>query len=274
MRLFKHTTRYLNFNSCHNFSQKVGLVKTLLFRATSKLITNYRDETNKIKFVCNALRENDYPDWLLNKMKKEIKHKKVNKSDRMSKKKCNYVGLPYIKCLSDEMSRILRKFYIGVCTYPYKIIGNILPKIKDSVDEIYKRGAIYKIPCKDCSDVYAYIGEMGRRFNTRLSEHKRDLKPINLAKLKEDDLNKKTALVKHCFNCEQRIDFGNFEILNYNIDYDKGKFLELLYINSRKNSINDKDWNVFPKTYSNIKNLTMNVGFHPVKFVSVARSSY
>ena len=65
-----------------------------------------------------------------------------------------------------------------------------------------------------------------------LSEHKRDLKPINLAKLKEDDLNKKTALVKHCFNCEHRIDFGNFEILDYNIDYDKRKFLESLYINN------------------------------------------
>ena len=67
-----HTARYLNFNSCHNFSQKVGLVKTLLFWANSKLITNYRDKTNEVKFVCNALRENDYPDWLLNKVKKEI----------------------------------------------------------------------------------------------------------------------------------------------------------------------------------------------------------
>ena len=248
-----HTTRYLNFNSCHNFSQKVGLVKTLLFRANSKLITNYRDKINEVKFVCNALRDNDYPDWLLNKMKKEIKHKKVNKIVCMSEKISNYVGLPYIKGLSDELSRILRKFNINVYTYPYKTIGNILPKIKDSVDDIYKRGAIYKIPCKDCSNVY--VGETGRCFNTRLSEHKRDLKPINLAKLKEDDLNKKTALVKHCFNCEHRIDFGNSEILDYNIDYEKRKFLESLYINNTKNSINDKDRNVFPKINSNIKNL-------------------
>ena len=71
-------------------------------------------------------------------------------------------------------------------------------------------------------------------------------------------------MVKHCFNCEHRIDFGNFEILNYNIDYDKRKFLESLYINNTKNSINDKHWNVFPKIYSNIKNLTMNVGFQPL----------
>ena len=88
-------------------------------------------------------------------------------------------------------------------------MGNILPKLKDSVDAIYKSGAIYKIPSKDCSGVYKYIGETGRCFYTRLSEHKRDLKSINLAKLKEDDLNKKTALVKHCFKCEHRIDFVN-----------------------------------------------------------------
>ena len=75
------------------------------------------------------------------------------------------------------------------------------------------------------------------------------MKPINLAKLKEDDLNKKTALVKHCFNCEHRIDFGNFEILDYNIDYDKRKFLELFYINSTKNSINDKDIVMFFQKY-------------------------
>ena len=137
------------------------------------------------------------------------------KSDRINKEKYNCVGLPYIKGISYEMSRILRKFNIGVYTYPYKTIGNILHKIKESVDGIYKRGAIYKIYCKDCSCVY--IGKMDRCFNTRLSEHKRELKPINLTKLKEDDLNKKTALVKHCFKCEHRIDVGNFEILNYNI---------------------------------------------------------
>ena len=99
--------------------QKVGLVKKLLFRANSKLITNYRDKINEVKLVCNALRDNDYPDWLLNKMKKEIKHKKVNKSVCMSEKISNYVGLPYtsIKGLSDEMARILRKFNINVYTY-------------------------------------------------------------------------------------------------------------------------------------------------------------
>ena len=59
--------------------------------------------------------------------------------------------------------------------------------------------------------------ETGRCFITRLSEHKHDLKLINMAKLKEDEMNKKTILIKHCFKYEQGIDFVNFQILNFNI---------------------------------------------------------
>ena len=73
------------------------------------------------------------------------------------------------------------------------------------------------------------MDEIGRCFNTHLSKHKSDLKPINMAKLK-DDLNKKTALVKHCFKNKHKIDFVNFEVLNFNIDFDKRKLIESLYV--------------------------------------------
>ena len=71
------------------------------------------------------------------------------------------------------------------------------------MDVICKRGAIYKTPYKDCSGVC--IGGKCRCFNTRLYVGKCDLKPINMAKL-TDKLNKKNALVKHCFKYERRID--------------------------------------------------------------------
>ena len=67
-----------------------------------------------------------------------------------------------------------------------------LPQLKDFVDAIHNYGAIYKISCKDCSGVY--IRETDRFFNTRLSEYKRDLKSINMVKLKEDDLTKKNCI--------------------------------------------------------------------------------
>ena len=119
----------------------------------SKLITNYRDKAKEVLSICNTLGNNDYPDWLLNKIKKEIKHKKVDKNDHISKEKCNYVGLPYFEDFTNVVSRILRKFNIGVYIYPHKTIRNILHQLKDSVDVIYKRGVIYKSPCKDCSGV-------------------------------------------------------------------------------------------------------------------------
>ena len=53
----------------------------------------------------------------------------------------------------------------------------------------------------------------GRCFNTRLSEHKRDFKPISMAKLKEDDLNKKLHWLNIAFNYEHRINFVKFKIL-------------------------------------------------------------
>ena len=68
-----------------------------------------------------------------------------------------------------------------------------------------------------------------------------------MAKLKEDELNEQTALVKHCSKYEHRSDFVSFEILNFNIDFNKIKFLEPLIINNTKNLMNDKDWNVIPK---------------------------
>ena len=71
------------------------------------------------------------------------------------------------------VSRILLKFNIGVYNYLYKAIRCALPPLKDSVHLIYKRGAIYKISCKDCSSLC--IGKMGRATNTRLSERKRNL---------------------------------------------------------------------------------------------------
>ena len=62
----------------------------------------------------------------------------MNKSDHISKEKYNYVGLLYFEGLTNEVSKILRKFNIGVNTYPHKTIGSILPQLKDSVVQFTK----------------------------------------------------------------------------------------------------------------------------------------
>ena len=50
-----------------------------------------------------------------------------------------------------------------------------------------------------------------------------------MTKLKADELNKKATLIKHCFKYEHKINFVNFEILNFNIDFEKKIFRIIIY---------------------------------------------
>ena len=111
---------------------------------------------------------------------------------------------------------------------------------------IYK---IYKIPCLDCTGVY--IGETGRSFKTRRKEQQRDVKPDIIAKLTNEELNKKSALVKHvCLNIH-RIDWESSAILAIESDYKKGRFLESFYIHIHNidSSFSDKMNSFHPGLY-------------------------
>ena len=77
--------------------------------------------------------------------------------------------------------------------------------------------AVCKILYKDCCGVY--VDDTGMWFNTCKSEHRRDLKPLNKEKLKENELNKKVALVWHCYKHKHKNDFVNFEIWNFYIGF-------------------------------------------------------
>ena len=75
-----------------------------------------------------------------------------------------------------------------------KTLKDILPKAKDSVERSSRPGVVYQIPCRDCTGIY--IGETGRAYKTRLAEHKRDLRPENLAKVDDNNFDKKRC----CFS--------------------------------------------------------------------------
>ena len=71
-----------------------------------------------------------------------------------------------------------------------------------------------------------YIRETGRSFKTRRKEHQRDVKPDIIAQLTNEDLKKKSTLVKHvCLN-GHRIDWESSAILAIENDYKKRRFLE------------------------------------------------
>ena len=67
--------------------------------------------------------------------------------------------------------------------------------------------------------------------------------------------NNTTALSKHTVELGQSIDWENYEILQIETDYHKGKFIESFYINSLFNVLNDKKSVCFPSIYQNYQNL-------------------
>ena len=91
----------------------------------------------------------------------------------MSSKSTRMVVLPYIKGLSERMTRAMRTHNISTAYKPCRRLRNILVHPKDKIEQKDICGCIYKIGCKSCDS--AYIGEKGRKFSVRLAEHKKDV---------------------------------------------------------------------------------------------------
>ena len=128
--------------------------------------------------ICQALSTCGYPRWAFDKVKKQIQDKrmkgkkkprdKVNK-DRKTK---GMVVIPYVKGLSESLERVFRKHQVATAMKPHQTIRHLLVHPKDKQDICGKSEVIYKIESKNCEK--AYIGEMGRKFGTRLSKHMKD----------------------------------------------------------------------------------------------------
>ena len=60
-----HTDQYLNFHSNHHLQQKRAVFNTLLLRAPETLVSKEVDKEKEIQHVRQALKANNYPDWML-----------------------------------------------------------------------------------------------------------------------------------------------------------------------------------------------------------------
>ena len=61
-----HTDQYLNFNSNHHISQKLGIIGTFENRINT-LITTEEDKNQEKEYMKNAMKLNDYPERSLNR---------------------------------------------------------------------------------------------------------------------------------------------------------------------------------------------------------------
>ena len=74
--------------------------------------------------------------------------------------------VPYIKCTSETIARILQPHGIRVAHKPITTLRQLLTNVKDKVEPKDRQGAVYK--SKSCDCPATYVGETGRNLNTRL----------------------------------------------------------------------------------------------------------
>jgi len=98
-----------------------------------------------------------------------------------------WVRLPYVKGVSEAVSRVLRQKEIGTAFYAPDTLRKRLVHPKDKLPVGYKSNAVYKVDFRDCD--LAYAGKIIRNVAERMKEHSSSIR------LKQPD---KSALSKHC----------------------------------------------------------------------------
>ena len=80
-----------------------------------------------------------------------------------SESRKSFASLPYIKGVTEPLTRVLKKHDITVVNKPLITLQQQFPapKFRPSLES--QTNVVYKIPCGDCS--WCYIGETGRAFN-------------------------------------------------------------------------------------------------------------
>ena len=194
-----HTDHYLNWTSHHPLHQKVGVIQTLSNRANivSGRTSDLRTEKSHLT---QALRGCNYPEWAI---KKGFKRR----GDRANKQEENDVKgfstIPYVKGVSEPISRILRSAGLKVAMKPHMTMKQLLGTPKDKDVLLDKAGVVYQIGCKDCDA--SYVGQTGRHLRERLKEHNTALEKGNIVN---------SGVAEHAYEAHHNIDMANVRVLD------------------------------------------------------------
>ena len=152
--------------------------------------------------------------------------------------------MPYVQGTSEIIKRILKDADIRVAFKPIKTLNHCFPRPKDPIKSEEKCGIVYQIPCNDCK--FVYIGQTQRRLSTRIHEHKRAVRNMDV---------QKSAICEHILQTDHKVNWNGSKVLKYITDYNARLFSESWFINKHPNVINRNDGAMFPASYSSLLSL-------------------
>lgn len=219
--------RFLNFNSQHSYKQKMNIIHNLKHRALKLSHPDFHEKN--LNNIITYLAKNNYPHKLINRIlyKPKITARETQRTNTV------HLKLPYIKNLSEKLKKELTNDTVTVAFKNENTVKNLFTKQKTPTPRDLESNVIYKIPCSECEGIY--IGQTGRYLKTRISEHRRSVRPITLINTKT-----KTALAEHFENFEHQFNFDQTSIVDKQNNYKKRLLSEMIQIKKHQNNINKK----------------------------------
>ena len=136
----------------------------------------------------------------------------------LSGKSRTQVVIPYVENVSSAIARVFKKHGVATATRPLLKLRNLLVHPKDKMSAEEATECVYRIPCKNCDKVY--VGETGRRFGTRLGEHRKEVEATcskaytRSRKLHSTTEHYKSAITDHAVQQNHVIDWAGADIVD------------------------------------------------------------
>ena len=236
-----HTNQYLNFASHHPLQHKLGVIRTLVDRASS-IVTKKEEHVKELSNIYRSLAVCGYSKWTMdiaNNRNKETRRLRRNNVTTHQVK--GSVTIPYLAGVSESLRRLLISYGITTHVKPQNTIRSMLVAPKDKTDKLDKAGAIYGLSCLDCPS--SYVGKTARTLRTRLSEHERPTSPV----------------AEHTIREQHHIDWDGVRILDREEDWFRRGVREAIHIRRLGSDLNrDRGRHDLPVVYNKLLALDQN----------------
>ena len=182
-----HTDQYLHWDSNHFTAAKHSVYNTPAHRV-KVVSSNQPSLLKELDDIKTALQACHFPTWALNKLQHNFECRHYIKNDSSSpnsqhnnnqdnngtsnnNNRILSIVVPYVQELGEKFKRTCNKKGIQVHFMGSNTVKTLVMAPKDMDTKLQKSGVIYKFrwPHINCSD--EYIGETGRTFGDRLTEH-------------------------------------------------------------------------------------------------------
>ncbi|BHF73279.1 hypothetical protein SprV_0401635900 [Sparganum proliferum] len=183
-----NTLQILSYNSNHPLQHKRSCVRTLYRRVETHCSTPAA-KLDEIKLLRELFRANGYPRAFIERSRRQPKKRNEEHSQPNS-----WRSIPYIKGVSEAVARSLAPLGIGVAHRPDSTIRRQVMRPKDPVPKHEMSAVVYRLQCS-CGRCN-YVGETGRRLQTRMHEHKLAVRRLD----PKSEVATHAAQMGHTFN--------------------------------------------------------------------------